>query len=125
MILHFQLEVLGDEDHNKDEEIYWLRWESSKLVLNNVDKETVKNGFKLNDKLDSNVPFYNLDLIKLDCSKDLVQILHICGGHWIVISNIHTVKTRLYVYDTVYSTVSEETKKMMCALMFIQVYKNR
>ena len=55
--------------------------------------------------------------LKLDCSKDLVQILHICGGHWIVISNIHTMKTRLYVYDTVYSTVSEETKKIISGMI--------
>lgn len=49
--------------------------------------------------------------LKFDITSDVVQILHTRGDHWIVISNLQCEQGT--IYDTVYSDVDEDTRKLV------------
>ena len=108
-----------------DEDVEWLFLDSCKIKLYLGDKLLIRNGQKLNDKhinfaqclLKSQYPTVDglncmlyQHKMKLDCSKTVVQIVHILDDHWIVVSNVDSAFDEVRIYDSFYPTIHEETK---------------
>ena len=43
----------------------------------------------------------------------MVQILHVCGNHWVVVSNLMCPENEIKLYDTVYSNIDQPTKALL------------
>ena len=43
----------------------------------------------------------------------MVQILHVCGDHWVVISYLLCPKNEIKLYDTVYSDIDQTTTVLL------------
>ena len=110
------------------ESLQWVFFGSSNITLYMDDKSIIENGLKLNDKHINcvqsllNLQFPNTEglkctliqtRIKLDITKDIVQIVHCRGNHWVVISNLLCGAGKIHVYDTVYSNVDDQTRKVI------------
>ena len=82
------------------ESLQWVFFGSSNITLYMNDKSIIENGLKLNDKHINcvqsllNLQFPNTEglkctliqtRIKVDITKDIVQIVHCRGNHWVVI----------------------------------------
>ena len=50
----------------------------------------------------------------LDSTKKVLQVLHISGNHWVVVSNLQCdSEQKMYVYHSLYTGISEETKTLI------------
>jgi hypothetical protein len=49
--------------------------------------------------------------------EEFVQVLHSGGNHWITISTIGCSDSTVSIYDSIYCTIPECTKKQICALL--------
>ena len=102
------------------------------IVLTCEDKAVLSNGGKLNDKhiyfsqqlLKTQFPGLNglrstlLQTKKepLPTSKQVVQIVHSRGDHWVALSTINAVADEVYVYDSVYRTLDDESTQAILTL---------
>ena len=50
---------------------------------------------------------------KYSTATKMVQILHVCGDHWVVISNLLCPENEIRFYDTVYSDIDQPTKGLL------------
>ena len=108
----------------------WLQLEG--IVLTCDDKAVISNGDKLNDK---HINFSQQLLKKqfpglsglrstllqtkkepLPTSKQVVQIVHSRGDHWMALSTINTVTDEVNVYDSVYQTLDSDTTQVILSL---------
>lgn len=47
---------------------------------------------------------------KLNCSKNVAQIVHTRGDHWMILLTVNRDSGEVRIYDSVYSKINEETK---------------
>ena len=52
----------------------------------------------------------------------MVQILHVRGDHWVVISNLMSLGYEIRLYDTVYSDIDQSTKALLIKMFDKEVY---
>ena len=58
----------------------------------------------------------------LDSTKKVLQVLHISGNHWVVVSNLQCdSEQKMYVYDSLYTGIIEETKTLIFQSKQLQV----
>ena len=111
----------------KEPETVWIK--IGGLVLTFMEKERITQGEQLNDLiinaaqlllknqfpdllgLRSTLLQNKLDRMKKNDSQ--LQILHSGGNHWIVASTISAPNDVVNVYDSIYYTISEETKVLI------------
>ena len=105
----------------------WLQFGG--MVLTREDKAVISSGDKLNDKhinfsqqlLKKQFPGLNglrstlLQTKKepLPTSKQVVQIVHSRGDHWVALSTINAVADEVNVYDSVYQTLDNVTTQVI------------
>ena len=121
-----KLEEGIDVDSNSSKAV-WVTFD--KLTLNLSDKVTIEEGSWLSDMhiefaqrlLRSqftsieglNYTVYQ-NKFNLDSTKKVLQVLHISGNHWVVVSNLQCdSEQKMYVYDSLYTGISEETKTLI------------
>ena len=46
-------------------------------------------------------------------STDIVQILHVRGNHWVVISNLQCHDNEIKYYDTIYNDIDQQTQDLL------------
>ena len=106
----------------------WLFSSSSNIKLTTEDKAIIVEGLQLNDKhidyaqgiLSASFPEIEglrsvliQKRLKLDIEKEVVQILFIQGNHWIVMSNFQCEQGSVNIYDSLYSDVDDETRRLV------------
>ena len=52
----------------------------------------------------------------------MVQILHVRGDHWVVISNLMSSGYEIRLYDTIYSDIDQSTKASLIKTFNKEVY---
>ena len=108
----------------------WVRFGKG-LVLTTADKDHILAGEKLNDR---HINFAQNILKEQFCtlgglqstllqakspkqhtenSKKVIQVIHSRGDHWIVAALIPPIDNVVLVYDTVYNTIDQTTKKVI------------
>ena len=50
---------------------------------------------------------------KYDVSAKLVQILHVCRNHWVVISSLLCHNNEIRYYDTIYNDIDQQTHNLL------------
>ena len=43
----------------------------------------------------------------------MVQMLHVCGDHWVIVSNLLCPENEIRLYNTVYSDIDQPTKALL------------
>ena len=116
-----------EEGIDVDSKAVWVTFD--KLTLYLSDKVTIEEGSWLSDMhiefaqrlLRSqftsieglNYTVYQ-NKFNLDSTKKVLQVLHISGNHWVVVSNLQCdSEQKMYVYDSLYTGISEETKTLI------------
>jgi hypothetical protein len=126
--------VVDDQALTSPSTIFW----NKELALTDYDKQRLLSGDWLTDKhmnavnkmLRNEFPMQNglQDTLTLEecntyasCSVDFVQIAHVCGNHWVCISNLHAPPGSgiVDVYDSIpsYSINSPSLKTQIAAIM--------
>ena len=54
-------------------------------------------------------------------TEPFVQIINVGGIHWCVVSNVDCTQSVVNVYDTMFSTVSKNTIKVIAILVFCPI----
>ena len=117
----------GVEDVN--DESVWLTF--NKINLSMQDKTTIQEGSWLSDMHINfaqsllKLQFKNVEGLqdtvyqnkfKFDSTKKIIQILHISGNHWIVISNIRCGNEKMHIYDSLYTGIGEQAKELILSI---------
>ena len=102
-------------------ESQWLCHDRCKIQLDSDDRNAIIHGQRLNDKhinyaqglLSDKFPDVAglkstllQQKIRLDSSRPFVQILHVHNDHWITVSNLSSEMGVVYIYDSVYNSIS-------------------
>ena len=108
--------------------VVWATCAGTKIKLYQEDKVLVERNQRLNDKhinfaqamLRGQFPqCYGLQNTllqgrhKYNTTIKMVQILHVRGDHWVVISNLLCPENEIRLYDTVYSDTDQPTKALL------------
>ena len=56
---------------------------------------------------------YRTHSFKGSTATKMVQILHVCGNHWVVISNLLCPQNEIRIYDTFCSEIDQPTKALL------------
>ena len=121
-----KLEEGIDVDSNSSKAV-WVTFD--KLTLYLSDKVTIEEGSWLSDmhiefaqrllrSQFTNIEGLNYTVYQnkfnLDSTKKVLQVLQISGNHWVVVSNLQCdSEQKMYVYDSLYTGISEETKTLI------------
>ena len=108
--------------------VVWASCAGTKIKLYQDDKVLLEENQRLNDKhinfaqamLRGQFPqcdgLQNTLLQgrhKYNTATKMVQILHVRGDHWVVVSNLLCPENEIRFYDTVYSDIDEPTKALL------------
>ena len=105
----------------------WLQF--GRMVLTREDKAVISSGDKLNDKHINfsqqllKKQFRGLNGLRstllqtkkepLPTSKQVVQIVHLRGNHWVALSTVNAVADEVNVYESVYQTLDDVTTQVI------------
>ena len=120
-----------------------LHHDRCKIQLDSDDRNAIIHGQRLNNKhinyaqslLSDKFPDVAelkstllQQKIRLDSSRPFVQILHVHNDHWITVSNLCSETGVVYIYDSVYNSISSEVRQLidnMCGLRISVVMYNK
>lgn len=128
------IQVQVEDDSGEDDSVnkQWLYSVQSKVKLNTCDRLAIVDGERLCDKHINyaqgllKLKFSDIqglecvllqDRLRFDYQKPTVQILHVRGDHWVVLLNLQCEKSTVFIYDTVYTDIDEQTRCLV-DLMF-------
>ena len=109
----------------------WIRFR--RIILSPMDRETISNGDKLNDKIVNTVKtilkqqfpmllglhstvLQERKQSSVKISNQQLQIVHSRGDHWIAASTILSASQKVMVYDSVYVDIDSETEAVILNL---------
>ncbi len=127
-VKHLDAEI--NDSNGKDAGKYWIET----LLLFKTDKENLQNGGWLSDAhvyaaskllknqyptqngLLSPLPLYH-NLVWKSSNTDFIQIINVCGHHWVCASNIGCPPNSCCVYDSLYPNYSTSLTNQLAAIM--------
>lgn len=122
------MELDSDVEAGDPSEAIWLEFESSRLTLS--DRVVLRDGGRLNDRhvnfaqklLKMQFPCVDGFRLTLQQSKEQpkigegIQIIHCRGDHWVVAASLGCKEDEVYVFDSVYGTVDDDTRSIILNL---------
>ena len=81
-----------------------------------------KNYYPGNPGTDGLIPTTYQNKILVKKIEQGMQIIHDRGNHWIVASTLHSSKAVVQIYDSVYDSLDEGTKNVICNLFKLSRY---
>ena len=118
-----RIKIESEADQNA-----WVTFTGTRIQLFTEDKRIIIEQERLSDRhinfaqavLRAQFPWCDglqnsllQDRLRFSVTSKIVQILHICGNHWMVISNVHCDGNNMNVYDTVYDNMDSSTLDLL------------